>query len=133
MEQYIIAEDEFDERQYLSGGESGTVSFARHKRTGAKCTLKRIETDFLTDTERESRMREAIALAQCGNMFVVDFYGFTQTPPFIVLTQMAEKAICTTFSATQVAFSTERRERRLRWALRTEWPFCTDIIVCTAI
>jgi serine/threonine protein kinase len=77
---------EFIERGSLGQGSFGTVWKGQSRITGWTVAVKEILTERLEGKDLDFYTREIRILVQCKNPFLLDFIGFTLTPPYSIVT-----------------------------------------------
>ena len=82
---------QIDLKDYSPKGELGRGNFGRVWKgqsllTGWMVAVKELMSAKLTDDELKTYQREIQILAECNDQFLLDFIGFTVTPPYSIVT-----------------------------------------------
>ena len=87
MKQLVVDLDDFDYGDVVGKGGFGEVRRAIDKKTGRECAVKTIFSERLEGSRLRRYIGEIETLAQCNNMFLVPFIGFTPNPPYTIVTE----------------------------------------------
>jgi len=83
----VVKLDEFEVGDTIGKGGFGEVKRAIQKKTGVQCAIKQIFNERLEGNRFRRYVGEIETLAQCDNMFLVPFIGFTADPPYAIVTE----------------------------------------------
>ena len=83
----VVNLDDFEMGDVIGKGGFGQVRRAIYKKTGIECGIKQIFTERLEGNRFRRYIGEIETLANCDNMFLVPFIGFTAQPPYAIVTE----------------------------------------------
>jgi serine/threonine protein kinase len=83
---YVIFIDEYADLGSLGQGTFGKVWKGQSRITGWTVAVKELLTDRLDGQDLEFYRREVRILISCNDPFLLDFLGFTMTPPYSIVT-----------------------------------------------
>jgi hypothetical protein len=86
LREYYVDLSEYEQRGILGLGASGQVWKGQSRITGWTVAVKQLQTSKLDPEALESFQREIDILIRCNNKFLIDFIGFTSSPPYCILT-----------------------------------------------
>ena len=85
LRDYQISLSDYISKGELGQGGSGRVWKGQSKLTGWMVAIKELLPEKLTEKEMEIYKREIRIMAQCNDQFLLDFIGFTATPPYSIV------------------------------------------------
>jgi serine/threonine protein kinase len=83
---YIVSLSHYQEIGSLGAGSFGKVWQGRNRITGWTVAVKELLVDTLEDQDLQFYEREAQIPVRCKGPFLLDFLGFTLTPPYSIIT-----------------------------------------------
>ncbi|OHS94198.1 TKL family protein kinase [Tritrichomonas foetus] len=87
LQQFIVKYEDFKIGKMIGQGAFGKVYYAVHLPTKKKCAVKKLFMKELTGQDMISFCREIEVLVKCDNVFVLPFFGWSATFPYIIVTQ----------------------------------------------
>ncbi|KAK8884699.1 hypothetical protein M9Y10_043818 [Tritrichomonas musculus] len=87
LQKFIVKYDDFKIGKLIGQGAYGKVYYAIHKPTQKKCAVKKLFIQEMAGPDLVSYCREVEVLVKCDNAFVLPFYGWSATFPYIIITQ----------------------------------------------
>lgn len=87
LQKFIVKYDDFKIGKLIGQGAYGKVYYAVHKPTKKKCAVKKLFIQEMAGQDLISYCREVEVLVKCDNAFVLPFYGWSATFPYIIITQ----------------------------------------------
>lgn len=89
LRQYLVSLDDFEMGRSIGEGAFGKVYLGTHKATGIECAIKELIAEKLEDRDKVEFIRETSVLAECSDMFLLPFLGWTAEKPYSIITQYA--------------------------------------------
>lgn len=89
LRQYLVSLDDFTIGRSIGEGAFGKVYLGTHKATGLECAIKELIAETLEDRDKVEFIRETSVLAECNDMFLLPFLGWTAEKPYSIITQFA--------------------------------------------
>lgn len=87
LQKFIVKYDDFKIGKLIGQGAYGKVYYAVHKPTKKKCAVKKLFIQEMAGQDLISYCREVEVLVKCDNAFILPFYGWSATFPYIIITQ----------------------------------------------
>ena len=84
---FLVRYDDFVFLKSLGEGGYGEVFLAEHVPTQTRCAVKRIRKDSAQEKNLLYLCREVMILANTRNYFLLPFLGYTDTPPYLIVTE----------------------------------------------
>ncbi|OHS92864.1 hypothetical protein TRFO_12233 [Tritrichomonas foetus] len=86
LDHLLVTIGEFQIQQQIGKGGYGEVYFGIHTRTGRKVAIKKLLLEKLEGQALVYFNREVQILACCDNYFLLPFIGYSNKPPYIIVT-----------------------------------------------
>jgi serine/threonine protein kinase len=87
MYDFLVSSNDFEVRKRIGKGAFGEVFYGIHRLTGRKAAVKRFLFEEFTSTTLRYFCREVKILASVTNFFLLPFFGFSVTFPYIIVTE----------------------------------------------
>lgn len=87
IEEYRVNYDDFHIEKLIGKGGYGEVYLAEHKPTKTICAVKKFNIESIDAQKLTYFSREVMVLSKCNNKFLLPFIGFTDTPPYVIVTK----------------------------------------------
>lgn len=87
LQKFIVKYDDFKIGKLIGQGAFGKVYYAVHKPTKKKCAVKKLFIHEMAGQDLISYCREVEVLVKCDSPFILPFYGWSTTFPYIIVTE----------------------------------------------
>ena len=91
VDDFLVSLSDFTMERRIGKGGYGEVWLATNNKTEAKCAIKKLFLDKLEGQNLQFFVREVTILATCRDLFLVPFVGYTDTPPYCIITEYIPK------------------------------------------